>query len=113
MPMKEKPMKENNEAGAPTLEPVETRLAAANEALRATRARRKRRRALMNDPVVRRWNLWNHDLDTMLHELVKNPALATVDPRAIVARAADFADALREMQDQRRPPGVPSDADEF
>lgn len=61
--------------------------------------------------AVRQWRQWNHDLDTLLHELVKNPALADADPAMLVARAEAFADALRAMQDRRRPPGVLPEAD--
>lgn len=75
----------------------------------ATKLRVKRRR-MQFDPKVRRWHLWNHDLDTLLHELVKNPELANVDPKVIVERAAAFADALRELQDRRRPATL---SDEF
>lgn len=53
--------------------------------------------------IVHAWRLWNHDLDTILHELVKNPALSTTDPTELVARAVAFADALRHAQDARRP----------
>jgi hypothetical protein len=75
----------------------------------AIRQRRRRR----FDPEVRRWNLWCHDLDTLLHELVKNPALAEVPAVELVARAEAFADALHNMQDRRRPEGFTPEDDGF
>jgi hypothetical protein len=55
------------------------------------------------------WRIWNHDLDAILHEMVKNPAVFDVDPVALVERAAAFADALRALQEKRRPASVPPD----
>ena len=69
--------------------------------------RRHERR--LADPVFRKWNRWSHDLDTILHQLVRNPALANADPKDIIARAEAFADAYEEMQARRRPPSVPDD----
>lgn len=66
-------------------------------------------RRLRQNPVWRKWYRWSHDLDTILHELVKNPALADVDPKDIIARAEAFADAYCEMQTRRRPRGIPDD----
>lgn len=80
---------------------------------KATKAKRRRRtryrRFLQRSPAQRAWLVWNHDLDTFLHELIKNPAMASIDPKEIVARAEAFADAVRELQDRRRPAGVPKD----
>jgi hypothetical protein len=83
------------------------RMAPANTARRAMLARRRRR----FDPDVRRWHQWCHDLDTLLHELVKNPALADVEPAILVARAEAFADALEAMQNRRRPLSVSAELD--
>jgi hypothetical protein len=60
------------------------------------------------------WWKWNHDFDTILHELVKNPAIVARDETAttimpaklLVQYAEQFADALREMQERRRPKGM-------
>ena len=57
----------------------------------------------------RAWWSWNHDLDSLLHELVKNPELVSLSPVDLVDRAAEFADALHNLLDRRRPPGVKYD----
>ena len=71
-----------------------------------TVARYRRRRHRMIRPVERVWISWNHDVDTILHELVKNPSINKIAPKDIVARAEAFADALHELQNRRRPKGV-------
>lgn len=58
------------------------------------------------DPDYRWWRTWTHDLDTILHELVKNPALATLEPSAVLERAEAFADAYEALQARRRPASV-------
>jgi hypothetical protein len=60
-------------------------------------------------PAEAKWRLWNHDLDSILHELVKNPALSTSSPEEIIALAERFADAYRAMIERRRPSDVPDD----
>jgi hypothetical protein len=81
----------------------------AREAMTKLRRRRYRRRF---DPEVRSWNLWNHDLDTLLHEIVKNPALAEIEPEVLIARAERFVDALWALQDRRRPATLTKEDDE-
>lgn len=70
---------------------------------------RVRFRRFAGSPVEREWYVFNHDLDVILHELVKNPALASIKPAAIVKRAEDFVDALHALQAKRRPKGVAYD----
>jgi hypothetical protein len=53
----------------------------------------------------RKWRLWVHDVDTLLHEMVKNPAHNETPP----ARAEAFADAYHAMQDRRRPASLEED----
>ena len=73
------------------------------------RGRRRFGRFWQLDDKERRWYSWNHDLDTILHELVKNPGLADVAVEDILLRAEQFADQLHALQDRRRPPGVKYD----
>jgi hypothetical protein len=86
-------------------------------ALTNKRARKKKRRVskprrvrslrrFSFSPAERAWRTWSHDFDTLLHQLVKNPALVRVPPVKIIARAEAFADAYRAMQVRRRPKGV-------
>lgn len=85
---------------------------AAKKKAKKVRPRRKYRRfRRFHTPGEHRWRLWTHDLDTLLHELVKNPRLHNADPGKLVARAAAFADALRAMQDTRRPKNLSADYD--
>jgi hypothetical protein len=68
------------------------------------------RRLRFRDPVHRKWNLWRHDLDTLLHQLVRNPALVDVRPHDLIKRAVEFADSYHSILDARRPPSMdPSD----
>lgn len=60
-------------------------------------------------PLERRWRLWNHDVDTLLHEMVKNPAHVSTPPEELIARAEAFADAYHAMQSRRRPPSLDPD----
>jgi hypothetical protein len=57
----------------------------------------------------RKWRLWVHDVDTLLHEMVKNPAYYATPPEELIARAEQFADAYHVMQDRRRPAGLEDD----
>jgi hypothetical protein len=75
------------------------------------RYRGKRRFFVDASPAERRWRVWVHDVDTLLHELVRNPALAEHEPSLLVARAEAFADAYQALQDRRRPPGMPEGRD--
>ena len=74
--------------------------AAKKKKVRRTYGRVRRRRW---PPGLRAWWRWNHDLDTILHAMVQNPTLNAEDPKKMVARAAQFADALKSLQDARRP----------
>jgi hypothetical protein len=66
-----------------------------------------RRGRFHDEPVAQRaWRIWSHDFDTILHELVKNPAFARMTPKKLIARAEMVADAYKAMQDRRRPAGV-------
>jgi hypothetical protein len=60
-------------------------------------------------PEERKWLLWVHDVDTLLHEMVKNPAHNETPPDELVARAEAFADAYHAMQDRRRPASLEAD----
>jgi hypothetical protein len=74
---------------------------------RRTRSRYRRRGRFFDEPVAQRaWRIWSHDFDTILHELVKNPAFARMTPKKLIARAEAVADAYKAMQDRRRPEGV-------
>lgn len=66
------------------------------------RVRRRYHRIRMRTPVEQKWWAWNHDLDTMLHQLVRCDALAKEKPEKVVARAAAFADALHALQEKKR-----------
>jgi hypothetical protein len=68
--------------------------------------RRRYGRRYSLSPKEHEWRLWCHDVDTLMHEMVKNPALTKMSPEKIIARAEAFADAYRAMQDRRRPAGV-------
>lgn len=76
--------------------------------IRRTHYREARLKA-MGTPAGRDWIMWNHDFDTILHELVKNPQLADVAAVDVVERAVQFADAIRKVQTERRPAGVDFD----
>lgn len=65
-----------------------------------------RRRFLDLPPEHRRFRLWCHDLDTILHEYLKNPAIIGTAPEEIVKIAARFADAYRAEQEARKPEGM-------
>jgi hypothetical protein len=60
-------------------------------------------------PEERKWHLWMHDVDTLLHEMVKNQTYQAYPADDLVARAEAFADAYHAMQDRRRPPGLEDD----
>jgi len=70
--------------------------------------RRYRGRLSAMSTAERDWSTWNHDFDTILHELVKNPLVNRIAPKTIVKRAEQFADAMLETQNRRRPKGVKS-----
>jgi len=82
---------------------------AKNKTRQVRRAVRLRRRFSKMGLKERAWWSWNHDLDSLLHELVKNPELVSLSPVDLVDRAAEFADALHNLLDRRRPPGVKYD----
>lgn len=63
----------------------------------------------LQSPIERRWRLWNHDVDTLLHEMVKNPGYINTAPEELIARAEAFADAYHAMQARRRPPTLDPD----
>jgi hypothetical protein len=76
-----------------------------------SRMRSRRRRSRYRDrtsQAERDWQTWNHDFDTMLHQLVKNKEVNKLAPKTIVKRAEQFADAMLETQNRRRPEGVKS-----
>jgi hypothetical protein len=79
--------------------------------VRLARSRMRMRR--FGSPEERAWRLYLHDFDTLLHELVRNTALADLDPKAIIAKCEAFADAYTAMKDRRRPPSVPNDDPRF
>jgi hypothetical protein len=72
------------------------------------RRRYRRRRGRPMNTAERDWYTWNHDFDTILHELVKNPIVNRIAPKTLVKRAEQFADAMLETQNRRKPPGVKS-----
>ena len=71
-------------------------------------SRYRRRRGRLMNTAERDWYTWNHDFDTILHELVKNPLVNRIAPKTLVKRAEQFADAMLETQNRRKPPGVKS-----
>src|SRR5277367_3191848 len=76
---------------------------------RKKRRRPVRRRFGAASPKERTWRMWCHDVDTLLHELVKNPQLNRLSATKIVSRAEELADAYHAMQERRRPEGVKFD----
>lgn len=70
------------------------------------RVRYQYRMRRFRSPEERRWDLWSHDVDTLLHQMVKNPAYHDIEASELVAKAEAFADAYHAMQDRRRPPGL-------
>lgn len=72
---------------------------------------RIRSRRRWGSPEERKWRLWVHDVDTLLHEMVKNPAHHDASPRDLIDRAEAFADAYHAMQDRRRPASLDEDED--
>ena len=59
----------------------------------------------------RAWRVWNHDLDTLMHQAVKNPALAKLTPAHFIKRMVDTVDELHRVQAERRPSGYGLDRD--
>ena len=94
---------------------IAKKVTAAAKMLANARKKKKRkhyyriRHHRVHRPEERVWMSWNHDVDTILHELVKNPKFSEMAPKDIVARAEAFADALHELQNRRRPKGVTYD----
>jgi DNA-binding GntR family transcriptional regulator len=54
-------------------------------------------------PEERRWRMWDHDFDALMHGLAQNPAALSLTPEQIVHWAAKTADAMNEEQDKRNP----------
>lgn len=74
---------------------------------RPRRRRRYYRRVILNMPKgAQAWRRWNHDLDTLLHQLVRNPAILKMPPKKLIALAEKFADEYLAMQDRRRPANI-------
>lgn len=79
-----------------------------------TRAKKAQKRGIVRirhkrsrwSPEERAWHVWNHDIDTFVHNFLQNPVAAGMAPKEIVALAEQFADALHEMQERRRPEGM-------
>jgi hypothetical protein len=68
---------------------------------------RRLRRHFDRSPEARLWRLWTHDVDTLLHSMVKNPDMVKVfTPAQLVAKAEAFADAYHAMQARRRPASI-------
>lgn len=75
------------------------------------RRRRERWIASRCNPEHRAFRIWVHDLDTILHELLRNPAIVTMSNDEVLARAIEFADLYRQKQEERRPDDMdPEDA---
>lgn len=90
-------------------------MAAAKKTAKKTAKKRKRPRGRYfrrRSPERRAWSLFMHDVDTLLHQLVRNPELALANPTELVARAEAFADALHALSQRRRPPGL-DEGDDF
>lgn len=62
-----------------------------------------RRRRLYANPAERRWRMWDHDFDTLMHGLARNPAAMAMAPEAVVDFASKVADAMSVEQDKRNP----------
>lgn len=92
--------------------------AAAKKTAKKAAKKRKRPRgryfklSRRRSPERRAWNLFMHDVDTLLHQLVRNPEHALANPAELVARAEAFADALHALSQRRRPPGL-DEGDDF
>jgi membrane-bound lytic murein transglycosylase B len=54
-------------------------------------------------PAERRREMWDHDFDTLMHGLSRNPAALGVKPSELVDFAAQVADAMAVVQDARNP----------
>lgn len=81
--------------------------------LRKHRARARRSR-LRRNPREAKWASWNHDLDTILHELVRNEGIvhrdehgtSFVPAKLVIQYAEQYADELHALQERRRPRGL-------
>src|SRR5260370_27956466 len=82
------------------------KMAAATRKKRRSPARRRYRFGFVSSPEARKWRLWCHDVDTLLHAMVKNPSMQQMTPKKVIALAEAFADEYHAMQDRRRPEGV-------
>jgi len=78
--------------------------------IRRVRPRRHRRFYELSR-AERLWRVWNHDLDALMHQAVKNPRLASLSPKHFVARLVAIVDELHATQDERRPPKLSREAD--
>lgn len=67
---------------------------------------RYRRRHVPRSDEERRYRMWSHDFDTLIHGLARNPAALKLTPAQFVARAAHTAHEMQKLQDVNRPPGV-------
>ena len=65
--------------------------------------RRRVRRMRRFNPNERRWRMWDHDFDTMIHGLARNPGVISMKPEQVVKFAAECADAMSATQDARNP----------
>ena len=77
------------------------------QAIEAPSPKRKRtrmiRRRPRSSPEERRWHMWDHDFDAMMHGLAQNPAALSMTPEQLVQYAAKTADAMAVEQDKRNP----------
>jgi hypothetical protein len=70
------------------------------------RVRVYRRRHAPMTSEERRYRVWSHDFDAVIHGLVRNQAALKLTPAQLVARAAQTANEMQKVQDASRPPGV-------
>lgn len=56
-------------------------------------------------PEQQDYQTWLHDFDTALHGILESPTQAEYTPAQLAQRCADIADAIRAVQEPRRPQG--------
>ena len=64
-----------------------------------------RRRRSRFTPAQQDYQTWSHDFDTCLHGILESPTQADYTPQQLAQRCADIADAIRKVQEPRRPKG--------
>jgi hypothetical protein len=77
--------------------------AGATRTRKRVRLYRDRHTRMRWTPEIENYRTWSHDFDTVIHGLARNPGAISLSPTEFVQRCADIADAMRTLQDGRRP----------